>query len=70
MCVCVCVCVCVLFGPVKPELGGIPPGQKNIQQWTFKFSWYRVIISLRKKKNKTGYIRIIDLFPSYYLYFW
>ena len=26
----------VLFGPVKPELGVIPPGQKNIQQWTFK----------------------------------
>ena len=29
---CVCVCVCVLFGPVKPELGVIPSGQKkNIQ---------------------------------------
>ena len=23
------VCVCVLFGPVKPELGVIPSGQKN-----------------------------------------
>ena len=30
----------VLFGPVKPKLGGIPSGQKkNIRQWTFKFSW-------------------------------
>ena len=29
MCVCVCVCVCVLIGPVKPELGVIPPGQKK-----------------------------------------
>ena len=30
MCVCarVCACVCVLFGPVKPELGVIPSGQK------------------------------------------
>ena len=26
---CVCVCVCVLFGPVKPELGVIPAGQKQ-----------------------------------------
>ena len=26
---CVCVCVCVLFGPVKPELGVIPSGQKK-----------------------------------------
>ena len=32
VCVCVCVCLCVLFGPVKPELGVIPSGQKNIQQ--------------------------------------
>ena len=24
----VCVCVCVFFGPVKPELGLIPSGQK------------------------------------------
>ena len=24
-----CVCVCVLFGPVKPELGVIPSGQKK-----------------------------------------
>ena len=43
VCVCVCVCVwCVLYGPVKPELGVIPSGQKKkkkkIQQWTFKFS--------------------------------
>ena len=30
MCVCVCLCVCVLFGPVKPELGVIPSGQKKI----------------------------------------
>ena len=29
VCVRVCVCVCVLFGPVKPELGVIPPGQKK-----------------------------------------
>ena len=41
----ICVCVymyiyIVLFGPVKPELGVIPSGQKKtIQQWTFKFSW-------------------------------
>ena len=27
--VCVCVCVCVLFGPVKPESGIIPSGQKT-----------------------------------------
>ena len=27
--VCVCVCVCVLFGPVKPESGVIPSGQKK-----------------------------------------
>ena len=26
---CVCVCVCVLLGPVKPELGVIPSGQKK-----------------------------------------
>ena len=26
---CVCVCVRVLFGPVKPESGIIPSGQKN-----------------------------------------
>ena len=25
----VCVCVCVLFSSVKPELGGIPSGQKK-----------------------------------------
>ena len=37
MCVCVCVCVCAcvrtrvraFFGPVKPELGVIPSGQKR-----------------------------------------
>ena len=28
---CVCVCVCVLSGPVKPESGIIPLGQKIIQ---------------------------------------
>ena len=34
-----CVCVCVYYSvPVKPELGVIPSGQKNIQQLTFKFS--------------------------------
>ena len=32
--------VYVLFGPVKPELEVIPSGQKTIQQWTFRFSWY------------------------------
>ena len=40
VCVCVCVvCVCALFGPVKPESGIIPSGEKIIQLWTFKFSW-------------------------------
>ena len=35
--ICVCVCVyiyiymCILFGPVKPESGIIPSGQKIIQ---------------------------------------
>ena len=24
-----CVCVCVLFSPVKPESGIIPPGQEK-----------------------------------------
>ena len=35
---CVCECVCVLFGPVKPELGVIPSGQKQKQnkKKTFK----------------------------------
>ena len=27
----VCVCVCVLFGPVKPESGIIPPRQRIFQ---------------------------------------
>ena len=40
LCVCVYIYILVLFSPVKPELGVIPSGQKkNIQQWTFKFSW-------------------------------
>ena len=29
----------VFFGPVKPELGVIPSGQKIIPEWIFKFSW-------------------------------
>ena len=31
----VCVCVCVLFGPVKPEFGVIPSGQKKKRKKTF-----------------------------------
>ena len=31
ICVCVCVSVCVYYsGPVNPELGVLPPGQKKI----------------------------------------
>ena len=82
--VCVCVCVYIyiyiyiyiLFSPVKPKSRIIPSGQKIIQLWTFKFSWWRAqcnwyhraIISLRK--TKTGHIRIINLFPSCYGYWY
>ena len=32
MCLQIAYIYIVLFGPVKPELGEIPSGQKNIQQ--------------------------------------
>ena len=37
VCVCVCVCVCVLFDPAKPELGGIPSGQKTFNSEHLNF---------------------------------
>ena len=72
MCVCVCVCVCVLFGPVKPELGAITSGQENhsgAEHLNFPDRELNVIdftdqYFFKEKKPKTGYFRIINLFPS------
>ena len=64
--------IVVLFGPVKPELGVIPLGQENhstAQHLNFHGRELNVINSteqyfLLRKKTKTGYFRIINLFPS------
>ena len=60
-----------MFGPVKPELGVIPSGQENhsgAEHLNFPGGELNVIfyraIFLLKKKTKTGYFRIINLFHS------
>ena len=57
--ICVCVCVCIIRSSQTGVGNNSIRTKKNIQQWTFKFSWaqcnwnYRAIISLRKKQNRS-----------------
>ena len=60
----------VLFGPVKPELGVIPSGQENHSK-TEHLNFPGIIIqnyTFSKKKKKTGCFRIINLFPSCFVF--
>ena len=65
-----------LFGPVKPELGVIPSGQENHSKTEhLNFPGREVSVTditeqniSLKKKPKTGYFRIINLFPSCFVF--
>ena len=66
----------VLFGPVKPDLGVFPSGQENhsgAEHLNFPGRELSVIdfteqYFFKEKKLKTGYFRIINLFPSCFLF--